>query len=106
MGMLSVAKSLVTDYSMNSDSAIRDNETSYPGASYCDKAKMQLSTGNVIEYSMTDGSRQSPWGYGVIYSGTGVSNRVKAYFAEIYEDTYRTLNSGDIIRACSTMKIY
>ena len=106
MGMLSVAKSLVTDYSMNSDSAIRDNETLYPGASYCNKAKMQLSTGNVVEYSMTDGSGQSPWGYGHVYSGTGVSNRVKAYFAEIYEDTYRTLNSGDIIRACSTMKVY
>jgi len=107
MGMLSVAKSLVTNYSMNSDDAVVDNTTQVAGASYCDKVIMLLNTGNIIEYSMSDRSAQVPYGYGEIYNGVGVSNRVKAYFAEIYklDGLYLTLNQGDIIRATSTMCI-
>ena len=106
VGMLSVQRSLISGYTLNNNYKLTDKNTATPAVDYGRFGSMILTTGDILDYKVENGSDRAPKGSAISYSGSGVSDRIKFYFATLSKtnDDPITLNANDVIYGQSILK--
>lgn len=107
MGMFSCARNLINGYTTNADYLLRDSTAGAPWSDLLKKTIFELNKGATAEYEIMDGSDQKYYGRVQNYAGSGVSDRLKVYFAQIGASTANpyTVNQGSAIYAKSKLCI-